>query len=124
MFENKSFSVVRRNYLNKDLKKYITMGLGPKAIDWVLKHHGLTEINNAIKEEWGSLDLAQKKLWKGIIISRIRNGEHPKKILIDFGYSENSAKSQYNRVLQRLFNGMTYKQISEKIKNSSSYDSI
>jgi len=84
----------------------------------------LTEISNAIKEEWGSLDLAQKKLWKGLIVSRIGNGDHPNKILMDVGYSENSAKSQYNRVLQKLFNGMTYKQIKEKIKNSSIYDNI
>ena len=122
MFEKKSFSELRRYYLKKDLKKYITMGIGPKAIDRELKYHGLTEINNAIKEEWGNLDLAQKKLWKPLIISRIGNGDHPSKILIDFGYSENSAKSQYNRVLKRLFNGMTYNQIKEKIKDSLSYD--
>jgi len=124
LFENKSFSEVRRNYLKNDLKKFITMGLWPKAIDEKLNNHNLTEINNAIKEEWGSLDLAQQKLWKGLIASRIRNGDHPTKFLVDFGYSENSAKSQYNRVLQRLFNGMTYKQIKEKVKNSSNYNNI
>ena len=120
MFEQKSFSEVRRDYLKKALKKYITMGLGLKAIDRKMKYHGLTEINNAIKEEWGSLDLAQKRLWKPIIIAKIRNGEHPNKILIYFGYSENTAKSQYNRVFKRLFKGMTYNQIKERIKNSLS----
>ena len=117
MFSKKSFSDVRRDYLKKLLVKYITMGLGPKAIDKNLKFHGLTEIQNTIKEEWGSLDLAQKKLWKPIFITRLREGDHPSKILLEFGYSENSAKSQYNRVLKRLFNGMTYNQIKEKIKN-------
>lgn len=86
-----------------------------------MKYHGLTEINDAIKEEWGSLDLAQKKLWKRIILLRIGSGYHPNKILMDFGYSENSAKSQYNRVLKRLFNGMTYKQIKENINISSNF---
>lgn len=119
LFENKSFSEIRRNYLKKDLIKFIKMGLGPKAIDKQLQNHSLTEINSAIKEEWGSLDLAQKFLWKDLIISKIRNGEHPKRFLLEFGYSENSARSQYNRVFQRLFNGMTYKQIKEKINNSS-----
>jgi hypothetical protein len=119
LFENKSFSEIRRDYLKQDLIKLLKMGLGPKAIDIQMKNHSLTEINNVIKEEWGSLDLAQKFLWKDLIISKIRNGEHPNKFLKNFGYSENSAKSQYNRVLQRLFNSMTYKQIKEKINNSS-----
>ncbi|MHA2289749.1 MAG: hypothetical protein ACXABG_13270 [Promethearchaeota archaeon] len=119
LFEYKTFSEIRRNYLKQDLIKFIKMGLGPKAIDKQMQNHSLTEINNTIKEEWGSLDLAQKFLWKDLIISKIRNGEHPNRFLKEFGYSENSAKSQYNRVLQRLFNGMTYKQIKEKINNSN-----
>jgi hypothetical protein len=82
---------------------------------------GLTEIKIALKEDWGGLDLAHRKLWKPIILSLLRNGDHSEKILIDFGYTKNTAKSQYNRVLKRLFNGMTYTQIKEKIKNSRNY---
>jgi hypothetical protein len=111
LFNNSSFSVVRRKHLINTIKPLILNGLGPVALNERLNLFGQKEIENAIKEEWGSLNEAQKILWKPIIINKIKNGELPLKILLDLGYSENTAKSQYNRVLKRLFKGMTYQEL-------------
>jgi len=113
LFNVKSFKDARRLFLTEILEDLIIEGLGQTAMANRLDGFGWTEIDNAIKNEWGSLKDAQKTLWRPIIIQRFKDGWDGKDILLSLGYSATTVKAKYNKIFGRLFWGMTM----EEVKN-------
>ncbi|MFW9988607.1 MAG: hypothetical protein ACFFC3_08120, partial [Candidatus Odinarchaeota archaeon] len=106
-----TFRDARRLFLINILEDLIIQGLGQKAMADKLEGFGLTEIYNAIKDEWGNLKEAQKALWRPVIIQRFKEGWKGREILVSLGYSSNTIRVKYNEIFERLFWGMTMNQV-------------
>ena len=78
---------------------------------------GITEIDNAIKKEWGSLKEAQKALLRPIIIQRFKDGWDGKDNLLSLGYSGNTVKVKHDKIYARLFWGLKTAQVVDFAKN-------
>lgn len=117
LFDSPSFREARRIFLIEILEDLIIEGLGQTAMADRLQRFGLTEIDNAIKEEWGSLKDAQKFFWRPIIIQRFKDGWNGKDILISLGYAKSTVRAKHDQIFARLFWGMSMSQVEDFAKS-------